>query len=242
MQRTSARHETPRHRRRRLLIYGLGFILLTNALTVVFIFMMRSPGFRLISVLRGATTAAEPMVAESAEQPRPAPRKVHVTSRPDAAMVWHQGRAHGTTPVTIELPAGEAGELRLEKEGYQPRSITVSPGETKVRVRLQHEPVQRAARASQPGTALTSTAAPAVPAAAPAASAATATVPHGAAPASAAQPPETRADAPAAAAPAARHHARQKPASPAPASENPDPWADERRPAGATENPDPWAE
>jgi PEGA domain len=137
MARTSSRNENQRPRGRSLLIYGLGFVLLTNVLTVLFVFLLRGPRLTSIAVMPGGP----PPVAEApalAAEPPPATRQVHVTSRPNGAVVRYEGGVQGTTPLTVTLPAGAAGVLSLEKQGYRARSVTVDTHDTRVRVRLYH--------------------------------------------------------------------------------------------------------
>ena len=58
-------------------------------------------------------------------------RDVYVVSLPHGAAVTWQGRAAGTTPVSLALPsgAGETGLLpvRLERPGFRPETRLVSP-------------------------------------------------------------------------------------------------------------------
>jgi hypothetical protein len=235
MARISSRNEPHRPRSRRPLIYGLGFVLLTNGLTVLFVFLLRSPRPASVAVLQAATTPAAAAASAPGVEPAAAsPRQVHVTSRPTGAVVRYQGDVQGTTPVTIALPADAAGVLTLEKNGYRARSVKVNLGDTRVRVRLYHAPGDGAENTR-------SGARPAAgerPAPAPAPATAPRTAPASTGPA---------APAPATAVPAAAANGTRQPAArparPVPgrrtaASEDPEPWDGPERPAaGASENP-----
>jgi hypothetical protein len=164
--------------RRRLLIYGLGFVLLTNVLTVLFVFLLRGPRVASIAVVPATTSAAR---APAARPPAATTRQVHVTSRPNGAVVRYRGNVQGTTPVTVAMPAGAAGVLSLEKDGYRARSITVKPGDTRARVRLYHAPAAGADAArpgADPAGAGPPARAPGTPAAAPGTQSVPATAPR----------------------------------------------------------------
>ena len=179
MARTPSSNENHRPHRR-LLIYGLGFVLLTNVLTVVFVFLLRGPRQTSIAVVPAATPAAG-KPAQAAVSPAATTRQVHVTSRPSGAVVRYRGDVQGTTPLTVALPAGAASVLNLEKDGYRARSVTVKPGETRVRVRLYHTPAASAestGSSASPAAARTPAVAPATPAAAPGTQSAPATAPR----------------------------------------------------------------
>jgi hypothetical protein len=253
--RWAANTENHRPRSRRLLIYGVGFVLLTNALTVLFVFLLRNPKLVSIAVVSATSTPVAQAAAAPTEAAAVATRQVQVTSRPSGAVVRYQGDVRGTTPVVIALPADEASVLSLEKSGYRARSVTVEPGETQVRVRLYHAPVAGSAT-QHTGTARPAAARPPdraadppgkppapvatvpapAPAAAPAASAPAAkpeAIPAASAPAAAASQIKPSAERP------ARPTPGRRPASPG----TPQPSDGAERPAPNTpKNLDPWAE
>lgn len=134
MERTPDRDPTRQRRDRLLLVYGLGFLLLTNLLTVVFVFVFRGqPGVVVVVQPPGLAATGG---AGSLAQPAAETRQVRVLSRPAGATVRSEGRVHGTTPVTVELPARATGVLELEKAGYRTRSVAVAPDRRRVSVRL----------------------------------------------------------------------------------------------------------
>ena len=136
MERTSTTQDAPRRRNRRLLAYCVGFILLTNLLTIVFVFALRRSASGPAPVILQRVPPAATEAAEPAAHAQIETRPVRVTSRPEGAVVTYQGQAQGTTPLSIALPAHAAAALAIEKDGYRARSVTVEPGQAKVHVRL----------------------------------------------------------------------------------------------------------
>jgi hypothetical protein len=136
MQRTSTTQDEPRRRNWRLLACCVGFILLTNLLTVVFVFALRRTASAPAPVILQRVQPAAQEAAEPGAHAQAETRPVRVTSRPERAVVTYQGQAQGTTPLSIALPAHAAVALAIEKDGYRAREVTVEPGQAKVHVRL----------------------------------------------------------------------------------------------------------
>jgi hypothetical protein len=136
MERTPTTQPAPRRRNRRLLAGCVGFILLTNLLTIVFVFMLRRNASAPAPVILQRVQPAAREAAEPAAHARIETRPVRVTSRPEGAVVTYQGQAQGTTPLSVALPAHAGAALAIEKDGYRARAVTVEPGQAKVHVRL----------------------------------------------------------------------------------------------------------
>lgn len=147
MERTSTAQE-PGRRNRRLLVHCVGFLLLTNVLTILFVFALRRAAPAPV-ILQRVRPAAQEGSAPAAHAPSET-RQVRVTSRPSGAVVTYQGQAVGTTPVSVALPAHAAGALEIAKEGFAARAVTVEPGKDEVHVRLVRD--RRASRAGKAGT------------------------------------------------------------------------------------------
>ncbi len=236
MELTSTTQDAPQRRNRRLLAYCVGFILLTNLLTIVFMFALRrnvpAPVIlqRVKSAAREAAAPAAPAQIET--------RSVRVTSRPEGAVVTYQGQAQGTTPLSIALPVHAAAALAVEKDGYRARAVTVEPGQDKVHVRLNRARDRQAGRNAER------------PAPVPD-QAGQAPVPDqgGQAPAPDQASPKSvpdQADAPATDKPAVRTPAAREPARSStrrrPASDSPDAWTGGGSRSNASASPDPSAE
>jgi len=226
MERTSTTQDAPRRRNRHLLACCVGFILLTNLLTIVFVFALRRsasvPAPVILQRIQPAATEAAGPAAHAQAETRP----VRVTSRPEGAVVTYQGQAQGTTPLSIALPAHAAAALAFEKDGYRARSVTVEPGQAKVHVRLGRARDRQAGRNAERPAPVQDQAdqAPVQDQAGPV---------------------QDQADAPAAEEPAARPPAARKPARSStrrrPASDNPDAWTGGGSRSNAAASPDPSA-
>ena len=64
--------------------------------------------------------------------------KISISSNPTGARVYVEGKVMGRTPVLLErAPGGEEMNIRVEKEGFRARLLTVRPEEdTKMSVQL----------------------------------------------------------------------------------------------------------
>jgi hypothetical protein len=72
-----------------------------------------------------AAPAATAPAAEPAPPDKPAagpPAEIEIRTVPPGATAWLAGKARGTTPVTLAVPA-EARELRLVRPGFQTKVI-----------------------------------------------------------------------------------------------------------------------
>jgi TonB family protein len=104
-------------------------------------------------------TAAEPPVTttpaslppESQEQRA----RLTVTSEPDGAQVIIGGRSRGTTPLTIELPAGHTAAIVVDKAGFRSwrRDVLLSAGSAdtlRAELEAKPRPASRPATATSP--------------------------------------------------------------------------------------------
>jgi hypothetical protein len=95
-----------------------------------------SPAGTAMPQRRAATPAASSVDGRPREHaaPRPAakgPARVEFVSRPAGARVFVDGRALGTTPLTVETIAPGRRAVRFQLDGYRPWATTVdlSPGQ-----------------------------------------------------------------------------------------------------------------
>ncbi len=106
------------------------------------------PGWaRGVAVATAILFAALPVTAGagSVTEPAPAPAaSLSVTTNPDGATVYVDGKARGATPVEIAVAPGEH-RVRIEKDGYleNSRQVSVAAGEASpLRVALTPSPYQ----------------------------------------------------------------------------------------------------
>lgn len=82
-----------------------------------------------------ADTKSPPIKSQPAKQENV---RISISSNPSRAKVYIKGKVVGRTPVLLQrVPGPDTIDIRVEKEGYRPRILTVRPEEdTKLDVQL----------------------------------------------------------------------------------------------------------
>ena len=77
--------------------------------------------------------------------PKQADVKIVIESNPRGALVWHEDRKLGRTPLLYEHPPGTKTLIfRIEKPGYRPRLMSIRPDEdAKLSVQLAPAPKKK---------------------------------------------------------------------------------------------------
>ncbi|WP_428265927.1 PEGA domain-containing protein [Haliangium sp.] len=158
---------------RRLLLYGLGFVLLTNAFVLAFLWGRAGRGPATASAEPGASLPGGLIVERLAnldevadvveEAAAPARYSVRVTSSPEGATVRYDGAERGVTPVDVDVAADGPQEIEVSMPGFLPQTVAVEPEQAELAVTLDPdglelepapeevtEPATRPARSGRP--------------------------------------------------------------------------------------------
>ncbi|NMO23362.1 protein kinase [Pyxidicoccus fallax] len=133
-----------RARQRTLLTGGLGGLVVAG-LIVGAVFLTRGKGEEpkpAEPVAQAPAPAAPAPAAEPVAAPSSGKVRFKLMSQPSGARVFYRGKERGTTPFTLELPAGQDGSITVELtfalEGYQMETVvTGGSGEVVLSQKLQ---------------------------------------------------------------------------------------------------------
>ncbi|MBZ4415544.1 protein kinase [Myxococcus sp. RHSTA-1-4] len=135
-----------RARQRTLLMGGLGGLVVAGLIAGgAVLFMTRGKGEepKPVEPVATAPAAAAPApTPEPAAAPNSGKVRFKLMSQPSGARVFYRGKERGTTPFTLELPAGQDGsvtvELTFAMEGYQMETVVAGgSGEVVLSQKLQ---------------------------------------------------------------------------------------------------------
>ncbi|QSQ16536.1 TonB family protein [Myxococcus landrumensis] len=138
-----------RARQRTLLMGGLGGVVVAGLVAGGAIFFMRdkpvapTPESKPEPVAQAPVQAPPAAAAQEAPTPAGAQKvRFKLMSQPSGARVFYRGKERGSTPFTLELPAGQDGSITVELtfalEGYQMETVvTGGSGEVVLSQKLQ---------------------------------------------------------------------------------------------------------
>jgi serine/threonine-protein kinase len=84
-----------------------------------------------------ANEAAPSAAAATADAPAAGTLRINVVSEPSGARMFWKGKEVGTTPFTLEFPAGERHAYEIGLPGYTTRKVVIDGSKTEISIGLR---------------------------------------------------------------------------------------------------------